>query len=920
MSLGTIQTNIGLITGRAIGEIVDSLMELASRPRDLLISRTNELQSKQSAVTALTASLVSVQYVVKNLGKADIFNQRKAESSNSATLAVTTTGTPPLGTYKFTPLRTVQNHQLLSSGFKSDTDPLGGGKLTFRFGDHVQHTASLGLFDGGEGVTRGKICITDRSGDSAEIDLSTIQTVDDVLDAINSETTINVTAVAHGDCLRIVDNTGQTASNLKVEEVGGGSTAASLGLAGIDVAADTADGSDMIRLYEDIDLDELNDGNGVRRDTVLPDIEFTLADGTAGEIDLSPIESGSSNVIEEFTLGEILDVINEAAPGKLKAEIAPDGDRLVITDLTTGSETFELCAMSDSYALADLGLDTEAVGGVITGRRLLGGAGTVLLSSLDGGVGPGTLGSIQLTDRSGAADSVDLADAETLNDVIQAVNNASVGILAQVNRARNGIELIDTTGSSAGNLIVANTDATNTADKLGIAVDDGVDSIDSGDMHLQVVAMNTLLDDLNGGAGVARGTLKIRDSAGNQSTLDLRDDDIQTVGDVIKEINRLELDIYAEINPAGDGIRIVDTAGGELTLSVEEGSSNTARDLHLLGDMEEVEIGGQTHQVVDGSNTQTVELGEDDSLSDLIDKINELNAGVTAMLFNDGSSKPYRLSVASDCSGLAGELVFDTSQITFDMDEMVKARDALLIFGDADQAATNMILSSSTNTFADVLTGVTLEIKQASDQPVTVTVSSTETDLVASLSAMVNNYNNFREQLSELTAYNAETDTRSILTGDSTALRLDTDLSYLLSGSFAGAGSIRSLAAVGVSFNDDGTLKFDQSKLKAKYAEDPDAVEAFFTTEDFGFAEKFDRLLERISGEEDSLLGYRIESLQNIIAENQQRIAWMNKRLEVEQERLLIQFYNMEIAIGKMQNSLSIVEALKPLTPLFSTK
>jgi NAD(P)-dependent dehydrogenase (short-subunit alcohol dehydrogenase family) len=40
---------------------------------------------------------------------------------------------------------------------------------------------------------------------------------------------INVTAVAHGDRLRLVNNTGQAVSNLKVQEVGGGTTAASLG-------------------------------------------------------------------------------------------------------------------------------------------------------------------------------------------------------------------------------------------------------------------------------------------------------------------------------------------------------------------------------------------------------------------------------------------------------------------------------------------------------------------------------------------------------------------------------------------------------------------------------------------------------------------------------------------------------------------
>ena len=71
-----------------------------------------------------------------------------------------------------------------------------------------------------------------------------------------------------------------------------------------------------------------------------------------------------------------------------------------------------------------------------------------------------------------------------------------------MNDARNGIKLVDTS-SGAGNLIVANADATDTADALKIAVNDAVDSINSGSLAKQTVSRSTLLSSLNGGAGVA---------------------------------------------------------------------------------------------------------------------------------------------------------------------------------------------------------------------------------------------------------------------------------------------------------------------------------------------------------------------------------------------------------------------------------
>ncbi len=49
---------------------------------------------------------------------------------------------------------------------------------------------ALNALNGGAGVRPGTIRITDRSGATAEIDLSTAVTVDDVLNAINGSTAI----------------------------------------------------------------------------------------------------------------------------------------------------------------------------------------------------------------------------------------------------------------------------------------------------------------------------------------------------------------------------------------------------------------------------------------------------------------------------------------------------------------------------------------------------------------------------------------------------------------------------------------------------------------------------------------------------------------------------------------------------------
>lgn len=82
----------------------------------------------------------------------------------------------------------------------------------------------------GAGIDLGKIKITDRTGASAEIDLTQVETVQDVLNAINFNNDIKVTASVNqsGNSLNIVDNSGGF-FKLKVEEVDG-NTASDLGI------------------------------------------------------------------------------------------------------------------------------------------------------------------------------------------------------------------------------------------------------------------------------------------------------------------------------------------------------------------------------------------------------------------------------------------------------------------------------------------------------------------------------------------------------------------------------------------------------------------------------------------------------------------------------------------------------------------
>ncbi|RJP23430.1 MAG: hypothetical protein C4527_20210 [Candidatus Omnitrophota bacterium] len=83
----------------------------------------------------------------------------------------------------------------------------------------------------GKGIDFGSIKITDRSGKSATIDLSQVETVQDVLDAINLNTDVKVKAEINvaGTSINLIDSSGGTGA-LTVEDVDGNTTATDLGL------------------------------------------------------------------------------------------------------------------------------------------------------------------------------------------------------------------------------------------------------------------------------------------------------------------------------------------------------------------------------------------------------------------------------------------------------------------------------------------------------------------------------------------------------------------------------------------------------------------------------------------------------------------------------------------------------------------
>ncbi|HJQ78581.1 MAG TPA: flagellar filament capping protein FliD [Lacipirellulaceae bacterium] len=730
-----IQSSVGLITGIPIEETVNKLMAVAARPRELVVNRNKLIESERLAITNLTSLMLAFEFEVNKLSTANLFQAKTVTSSDSDVLSakLATGGNPALGNYQIRPLQTATAHQLASGSLQSFDDLASGGTLTFGFGGHVDKGISLAELNGGAGVRRGQIRITDRAGNAANVDLRLARTVDDVLNAINNNGLANVSAVAVGDTFKLIDTSGGT-GNLRVQELGGGQTALDLGLAGINVAVNEATGTDILTLHDGTKLASINDGNGVPL-AAGADLQISLADGTGLSVDLG----------EATTLGEVLEALNAANPAKLSASIAADGRRIELTDLTVGAGTFVVASVGSGTAAEALGLATTVVGGTLTGGRLISGLRDTLVSSLRGGQGIGTLGNIDITNRNNVTSSVDLSAAETVADIVAAINAQAVGVTAEINSARNGIALRDTTGGTASNLIVEDADATNTATNLGIVFDEAADAINSGTLARQQISRATLLSSLNGGKGIDIADILIVDSNGVTGAVDLNTvgNEAKTIGDVIDRINAITTaSVEARINDAGDGILLVDNAGGDGTLEVREVGNNTAAaDLRLLGTGVVADVGGVSKQIIDGTSQFTVDLGELEG--PISASLSSLNAGagvpLGAFKITDGTGKSAGIVLDSTFETV-GDVVDAINATNLDVEARLNdAGTGILLFETVNGSATLKVEELAGGTTAAAL-GLAREAKdkvidgvtrQAIDGAGTISGSAAQTGLVA---------------------------------------------------------------------------------------------------------------------------------------------------------------------------------------------
>ncbi len=703
------------------------------------------------------------------------------------------------------------------------------GELTV-FSDGADNTTAedLGIVDVS---TTGTITGDDLSLYSFDVDLSQAGTIQGVLDAINNAAgNKGVTASVNGRGLTL---TGAGVGTIAVEDVGTDNTTAhDLGIAQTDASGTITGYSLMADLNSvriaslsgrytfgtDTALNLLNDGAGVPVGT----FDITDKDGNSTTIDTT----GTT------TVQDVLDIINNDATINVFAYADEENGRIVLVDNTTGSGTLQVSSTATSTGLGIAGDDT-ATPGRVQGTRVY----SEGINGSRNNLGQ-SLGDIRISDNGGGTwQTISLADftgANSLSDVIERLNQDAAAAFGadqlefSVNAAGNGIQV---TNLSAGTTYQFDDQTGTAATDLGLAGASvaSASTYNGGDLDRNYISRATKLKDMNNGKGVSKGSITFVNSKGLQGNLDISQ--AETVGEVIDMINSGTMGIHASINATGDGILLTDTNGGGAGLKIEEAfGGTTARDLGILG-------AGATS--VNGSFEKTITVDTNDTLTDVMNKLDDSGAPITSSIIYDGSEfNPYRLVLTSDDSGMDGDFVLDTDIAAFGFKQNTRGQDSILLYGQQGGDVSPVMLASSNNTNNTAVLGLTLNLKKASADPVTITVNEDTSVASQTIQDMAASYNDLVEIVAQLDTFDEETNTPGILFGDSSVRSLMTTVSDLFFTTAQNPGSsLVTFYDIGVKFEtetgSDGRqrakLSVDTGTLESKLRNDFDAVKELLT-------------------------------------------------------------------------------------------
>lgn len=317
-----------------------------------------------------------------------------------------------------------------------------------------------------------------------------------------------------------------------------------------------------------------------------------------------------------------------------------------------------------------------------------------------------------------------------------------------------------------------------------------------------------------------------------------------------------------------------------------------------------------------------ITVGASDTLEQVRDKINASGANVTAAIINDsggarlvmtskstGAENGFRVQASDDDgNSLDGSGI---SAFAYDLDPVntTTGSDAQAA-QDAVATINGVEVTSKSNTFTDVLPGITFTVgKEGAGATVSVaqdndTISKAITDFATSFSSLIT-------MLRSNTKYDDATKTAGTLQGDGTAVSILNQFRAIIGSNSGGSSVFATLSSVGVEMQSGGTLTVNSTKLTNALGKLSEVKKLFSNTDNLnsandGVAAKLRTLADNMLGFEGSITN-RTAGLNKAVKDNQKREDEMDARVALYEKRLRAQYTALDKQMSQINGTSSYV-------------
>jgi len=301
---------------------------------------------------------------------------------------------------------------------------------------------------------------------------------------------------------------------------------------------------------------------------------------------------------------------------------------------------------------------------------------------------------------------------------------------------------------------------------------------------------------------------------------------------------------------------------------------------------------------VDGTTANLAIASGSNSLRGIRDAINASTIGVQAAVVQDGAA--WRLLLTSKKSGTEGAMTLsvdgtlDARLASASMEVTTEAKDALF-------SVNGLALSSSSNSVADVLPGLTLELKAPTTGPVTISVGTDNDALGEKLARVVTAYNALVNNMKKLGAASPDGKTSGPLVGDAGLRSLQRSVLGIFGRNLSidvADSPFRNLAELGIKTSLSGEASLDTAALKKALTQDRDSVEALVTA----FGASFSTALDAYDGG-NGVFGFRSDQLTAELKRIRDDRDQLERRLGALEERLSKRFSALDSLVSQFQST-----------------